>query len=141
MSRVTTMVVALALAAVACSSAETANISGPWELVAATDSGVSYTPDPDYATPWIQVLPQVEGDTGCNGVRGDGPPPSYSDGRLTQVSWVAQAVGCEGTMATIEGLLLTTLSQEAGITVTFGEYGNLMRWESPTGVRLDFVRR
>ena len=139
--RITAMVVALALSLVACSSPEADNIDGPWQVVKATGSGVSYTPDPDHDTPWIQALPEVEGNTGCNGLRGDGPPPDYDDGHLTQVSWIAQAVGCTGAVAAIEALLLTTLSHDDGIKVTFGDEGDTMRWESPTGVAIDFIRR
>lgn len=134
--------VALLLATACSGNPETAPISGPWDLVSASDeSGSSYTPDPDYDTPWIQVLPEVQGHTGCNAIRQYGPPPEYADGRLTTVSVSFTAAGCRGTVAAIESVLAATLLHEDGIKVTFGGDRDTMRWESPAGGVLEFVRR
>ncbi len=143
MGRIAVVVVSLAIVVVSCSPAgeSDGDISGPWDLVTASGSGVRYPPDPNYDTPWIQVLPEVVGSTGCNRIRGDGPPPDFADGHLAPVPWIAEAVACEGTVAVVEAFMFATLSHEDGAQVTFGDDGETMHWESPTGITLDFVRQ
>ena len=143
MSRLLFGGVVVGLVLTACSSG--GDIDGMWLLetvsVPAEGETVVYDGTAADAQPWIKLTPSVEGHTGCNTFNQAGEPSATWDGQhLSTIRFFQTASGCSEPTRTIEEAFTNTMRYPDGIDVTFADDGDIMVWESPTGVVITFRR-